>query len=315
MKIPKEVFFALAAIAVISGCNKDEHFSSGPLTTPAVENPLKQVFAQNVANATQHFSLNATAGGGIQGQDGVFIYFGTSAFRAQNGNIVSGNVDIELIEALTVGDMLWLNKQTLGNDNGQLRPLVSGGQFFINATQGGQQLSLVPGASYVNVPTPMFPDPNMAVFSGEVDADGDILWDPWNTNPILNAAGEDTSGYNFPNDSLGWINCDYFPANLPSTVVQVTCPSGNDHDNTFVWIVFPTENSMTRVQGGMNNVFSIAPGYQVPLGINITVVALSKINNNFASSFTNTVVTQDMNIPISLQPTTMAQFQIDAGAL
>ncbi|MBK7296366.1 MAG: hypothetical protein IPI91_06780 [Flavobacteriales bacterium] len=313
MKIPKEVFFVLAAIAVISSCKKDEHYGSGPTPTAPVENPLKQVFAQNLVNAMQQFTVNATTGGSIQGQDGVYMYFGPNAFRTQSGSLVAGSVDLELVEALTVGDMLWLNKQTLGNDNGQLRPLVSGGQFFISAEQGGQPLKLAPGASYVNVPTPSFADPNMAVFSGEVDEDGEIIWDPWNTNPILNAAGEDTSGYNFPNDSLGWINCDYFSPIAPSTDVQVTCPFGNDHENTFVWLVFTDQNSMTGVHGGADNVFSIGPVYDVPLGMNITVVALSKINGEYASSFTTTVVTQDLNVPISLQPTTLAQFGIDAG--
>ncbi len=316
MKITTNVIFALAAVSLMFSCKKDEPTAVVPTQTPAVENPLKQVFEQNLANATQQFTVNAAAGGYVQGQDGVNITFGPNAFRTQNGSMVSGSVNVELVEALTVGDMLWLNKQTLGDDNGQLRPLVSGGQFFISAEQGGQPLKLAPGASYVNVPTPSFADPSMAVFSGDVDEDGVIVWDPWNTNPLANGAGgQDSTGYNFPNDSLGWINCDYFPPTAPSTDVQVTCPSGYDHENTFVWLVFTDQNSMTGVFGGADNVFSVGPSYDVPLGMNITVVVLSKINGEYASSFTTAVVTQDLDVPISLQPTTLAQFGIDAGAL
>lgn len=316
MKITKYVPITIAAIALLSGCKKDENVAGVPIPTPQVENPLRQVFAQNLANATQQFTVNAITGGYIQGQDGVNVSFGPNAFRYPNGSVVTGSVNIELIEALNVGDMLLLNKQTLGDDNGQLRPLVSGGQFFISAEQGGQPLRLSQGGSYVYVPTPSFADPNMAVFSGKVDAEGEILWDPWNTDPLQNGGtGVDSVGYNFPNDSLGWLNCDYFMTASPLTNLQVTCPASSNHDNTFVWIVFPTENSVTGVLGGIGSVFSIAPNYQLPVGMNITIVALSKINDDYASSFTSVTITDNMNVPISMQPTTLAQFGIDAGAL
>ncbi len=53
----------------------------------------------------------------------------------------------------------------------------------------------------------------------------------------------------------------------------------------------------------------------MPIGLNITVVAVSDINGTYYSSFTNTMVIQGLNLPITLQPTTLAQFQAAALAL
>ncbi len=308
------MYSILAAILLVTACKKDDN-TPAPISNPSqpIVNPLRQVFAQNVTNATQQFTVNASSGGFVTGTDGVSASFAPNAFRMQNGSTVTGDVQITLVEALEVGDMLWLNKQTLGNDNGQMRPLVSGGQFFLNATQSGQQLRLAPGATFVNVPTTSFDDPNMAVFSGTVDGDGIATWDPWDNNPLQNVG--DSTGYNFPNDSLGWVNCDYFMGGSPLTGVQVTCPVGHTNDNTFVWIVFTAQNSMTGISVGSTNVFSTGSYYQLPVGMNVQVVALSKINDVYSSSFTSAVVTQGMNLSITLQPTSLLQFQLDAQAL
>ena len=249
----------------------------------------------------------------MQGQDGVYVGFAPNAFRYQNGNTVTGSVLVELVEALEVGDMLWLNKQTLGNDGGQLRPLVSGGQFYLSATQAGQQLDLAPGTTYVSVPANGTPDPTMQLFSGTVDSEGTIIWDPF-ADPDI--ADLDSSSYSFPNDSLGWVNCDVFMGQGGAqSSVQVTCPAGHSDANTFVWLVFPDANSMTQVWGGTSNLFTTGVYYQLPVGMNVTVVALSSINGQISSSFSNAVVTQDLNVSITFQPTTLAQFQVDAQGL
>jgi hypothetical protein len=314
MKATTALLTLCSSLVLITACKKDDaQATPGPAPAASVANPLIQVFAQHVTSATQQFTVSASTGGSVNGQDGTFIAFGANAFRHADGSMVSGSVQIELIEALGVGDMIWLNKQTLGNNNGQLRPLVSGGQFYLMASQNDVELKLAPGATQVYVPTNAFVDPNMAVFSGTEDADGVVVWDPWANNPI-NA--QDSSGYNFPNDSLGWVNCDYFMSpGAAQSVVQVTCPTGHDHDNTFVWLVFPAQNSMTGVMGGSSNAFSTGPYYQLPIGMNITVVALSNINGAYASSFTNSVVTANMDLDLTFQPTTLAQFQSDAAAL
>lgn len=304
----------VAATVLMASCKKDDPGSGGPAPVTPVTNALFAVFNDHVEDATQTFTLNAAAGGWIYGQDGVSIYFPANAFRTASGGAVTGDVQLELVEALTVGDMLWLNKQTLGNDNGQMRPLVSGGQYYLNATQGGQQLKLADNAGQVWVPAPNGVDPNMELFSGTVEDDGIIVWDPF--GPIGGNGGMDSTGYNFPNDSLGWVNCDYFMGNGGvQTSVQITCPAGYTDENTIVWLVFPDQNAMTGLYNSTNNVFSTGSYYSLPVGLTMTVVAIANTGGGYTSSFTSTVVSEGMDLSITFNPTTLAQFQTDVQGL
>lgn len=315
---------AWLASALLPACKKEA--TTGPYTPPVAQvNPLQQVFVNNLAQAVQYFSINTDNGPAyVHGAAGLSASFAQHAFRKADGTTATGTIDIALVEALKVGKMLWLNKQTVGLDNGQPKLLVSGGQFQLTASQGGEALALAPGMSYLFVPTNN-PDPNMSVFSGTPQADGTMLWNPWSANPIdttvqdtttQDSTGTGNSWYSFPNDSLGWINCDYFYNSPgPLTGLQVTCPAGYDNTNTYVWVVFPYLNSMTNLYSSSGSMFSSSGGYEMPEGINITVVALADVDGQYYSSFSNAVVSAGMNLNIAMQPTTLAQFQADAGAL
>lgn len=303
-----------------SACKKDEG-AAPPPPLPA-ENPLRQLFADHVEQATQHFTVNTDNGPAqITGAAGVHVAFAQHAFRKADGTVATGTVEVALVEALRVGDMLWLNKQTVGLENGVPKMLVSGGQFRLTAEQNGEPLVLAQGASFISVPT-VNPDPAMTVFSGMVQDDGTLLWDPWPINPIDSSAA-DSSGsggggfsYDFPNDSLGWINCDYFYSYPPPlTSLQVTCEPQYDHLNTLVWVIFPEINSMASLTNGEDNQFGTYPGYEVPVGMNITVVALAQVDGAYLSCFINTVATAGMNLPVTLVPTTLEEFQLEAGQL
>jgi hypothetical protein len=324
MKKTQMLFLVSAMAIVIAGCKKEE--TTGLPNTPVApgQHALFQVFEDNLTNATQHFTLNVDgAPGYVQGAHGFYGAFAINAFRHADGTAVTGNVDIDLVEAYTVGQMLLLNKQTMGLDGGQLKPLVSGGQFRLRAFQNGSALKLAPGGAYIGVPTNNVPDPNMSVFSGNVDDAGTITWSEWPANPIvaLDSVPADSTGgnyfyYNFPSDSLGWINCDYFSSSSqPLTGVQVTCPVDYDHSNTMVWIVFPDLNSMTNVWEGVDNVFATGSWYTIPVGLNITVVALAEVDGEYFSSFSNAVVSDNLNLNITMQPTTLAAFDQAVGGL
>jgi hypothetical protein len=324
MKSTGAVIIFLAALAAISGCQKDDASSAVPPPLPATAGPLHQLFADNLVAATQHFIVNVdAAGASVQGSKGVFATFGPHAFRHADGSMVTGPVDIDLVEALRVGDMLWLNKRTWADNGGLSGLLVSGGQFRLQAFQNGEALKLATGSTYMMVPTPTAPDPDMAVFSGAVDDLGTVTWTTWPDNPIVDTTLTDSVPggggfyYGFTSDSLNWINCDYFyGSSSPLTGIQVTCPPEYDHTHTMVWIVFPDLNSMMDVYGGTGNIFTTGSGYEMPIGLNITVVALSEVDDDtYHSSFTNAVVTEDLDLNITFQPTTLAQFQQDVEGL
>lgn len=307
MKSMKWMVAGCVAVAMVAvGCKK-ETSSGGP--APVTQNPLRQIFNDNVEDAKQTFTIQAATGGQVNGQDGVTAFFAPNAFMRQNGTVATGAVEVVLIEALDVADMVWLNKQTLGDDNGQLKPLISGGQYYMNATQNGEQLWLATGSTTVIVPAPNGADPNMGLFIGDVDADGDIVWDPF-TNPDLTI---DSSAFVIGEDTLDWVNCDYFMGGGNQTSVQVTCPAGRNDDNTFVWLVFPDQNAMTALHNTSGSVFGTTGYYTLPVGLNMIVVVLSQVNGAISSSFTTTTISANMNQTVQLSPTTLAQFQSDLG--
>jgi len=313
MRIERIILATMLSAALIVGCKKDDDQAATPdLPGVPATNAMLAIFQQHVEDATQVFTLNAASGGVVNGQEGVTMFFPPNAFRTLSGAAVTGTVQVELVEALTVGDMLWLNKRTVGNDNGQLRPLVSGGQYFLNATQGGQQLQLAENAGYVNVPAPNGVDPNMQLFSGDVDPNGIITWDPFGNAGGL---GQDSLSYSFPNDSLGWINCDYFMNQSPITGVQAVCPSDHNESNTLVWLVFPDMNSLTNMYSIDENIFGTGGSYQVPVGINVQIIALSNLDGTYSWATASTSVTAGMSVDLTFEPTTLADFEQYVGAL
>ncbi len=313
MQMVRIIFATALTAALVVGCAKEEDVPSTP-NVPGVPatNALLALFDQHVQAATQQFTLNAATGGIVSGADGVTFFFPPNAFRTAAGAAVTGSVQVDLVEAMTVGDMLWLNKRTVGNDNGQLRPLVSGGQYFLDVTQGGQQLRLAENAGFVNVPAPNGVDPNMQLFSGTVDGNGIITWDPFG-DP--NEFQGDTLGYSFPNGSLGWVNCDYFMSQSPLTGVQVNCPAGHNGSNTVVWLVFPVQNSLTGLSSSGTSTFSTGSTYQLPVGLPVQVVALSNVGGSYSWAILSTTITMGMTVDLTFEPTTLEEFQQFAGSL
>jgi hypothetical protein len=303
---------ALAVSLLFVTCKKDDDESGGPAPTPATVNPMRAIFHGHVADAMQTFTVNASTGGNVVGADGTTIVFPANAFRTQSGGMVTGTVQVELVEALNVGDMIWLNKQTLGNDNGQMKPLVSGGQYYLNVTQGGQQLQLADNAGQVYVPAPNGPDPNMQLFVGDMADDGTIVWDPFSSAALPQF---DSSNFVFGNDTLGWVNCDYFMGSGTQTTVNITCPAGHAEANTLLWLVFPDQNAMTALHASAGSSFGTGGYYTLPVGLNMKIVALSNAGGTYSSSITTTTVTAGMNPSITFSPTTLVQFEADLNGL
>lgn len=306
----------LACTLVFAACKKDDDVTGGFTPPTSSGNSLTALFQSNVANATENFSVDAVTGGQIQGSKGTVVSFTPNAFLDQSGNPVTGMVNIELVESPTIGDMLWLNKRTVGiNSSGQEQLLVSGGQIYLNATQNGIDLRLSSGGSLVSMVDPT-PDWNMELFSGTTDNEGTITWNPF--APNANALQPDTFGYNFPNDSLGWINCDYFNSwSGTLTDLTISVPSGYDGTNTIVWVAFPSINSITNVSyDNAAQAFVLSGGYQVPVGLDVVIVALRDAGSNmYESSFTPVTISAGMNQSLVFQSTTLTQFQIDCNGI
>ncbi len=310
----RNMLMAITALILAgTSCKKETTPVNPQDPTPQVN--IKNVFSSNRSAGMQYFTVNASQFNTITGANGTKIHINANSLRTTSGATVTGNVQVELLEALNMGDMLWYNAQTLGIDNGTPRILVSGGQYYLNITQGGQPLTFAPGGSWAEVPTNS-PDINMDLFFG-TDSSGNITWNPADTSGIF--IGQDSTGgsvYQFPNDSMGWINCDYFYNSGGSqTIVNAVVPARYDATNTTVWIVFPSINSVTGMYTFISPDTFSTSYYTLPVGINVTFVALHYDGTNYYSAFSTTNIVNGHSEVLNFNPTTLSQFQTDVNSL
>ena len=127
-------------VLVFASCKKHE-------TVPAPENPtqaveISQLQQEYVANHTQSFTVDANSIYTITGEKGTELYLDGTNFTDLNGNTLTGNVTIQLVEIYSPIDMVLMNKVTLGNNNGQNSLLSSGGEFKITVTQNGNPIRI-----------------------------------------------------------------------------------------------------------------------------------------------------------------------------
>jgi hypothetical protein len=126
----------------------------------------------------QTYNVNPQKGATIEGKEGTLIIIPSNAFVNENNEIVNDNAQFELVEALTLEDMVLYNLGT--TSNGKL--LESGGMLHINATCNNQQVKINPARPlYIEVPTNEVKK-DMMVFEGKTQEDGKLNWE--NLKPL-----------------------------------------------------------------------------------------------------------------------------------
>lgn len=303
-------FTSLCCIALV-GCYKGTGF--GPVEEG---DGLRTFFEDRLTNATQHFTLNAPTGGLVHGVKGVEFIFPPNAFETQSGAMVTGSVDIEVIEVLDIADMILLNITTVGEDNGTRRALQSGGSVYVSARQGNNEVFLGPLGMRIMVPAASL-DPAMDVFTANRTIGEDLLWTTADSATITPVAVDTSSGgmnygYQLQVDSMQWINCDYFPFSTDNTTITAITPNDVPNDSTRVWFVFPTLNAVTG--GSPNAPHTYAFGL-VPVGLPAVVVSLTRNGDDYRSAFTNFTTTPNGSVGLSFQPTTIQAFEAAVNAL
>lgn len=334
MKFSNAFLVAIAATALLLGCKKEDDDAPDGSPSLVVVNPLRQLFADNRANATQTFTVQAVQGGTLFAADGVVIDISPNAFRTSSGGLVSGPVSVQVLAALRPSDMVWLNMQTVALYGGQKRMLQSGGELRVRAEANGEQVTVAEGDVIIHFPAEAL-DPLMQRFVGAEDNDGDVVWQadgpldadtagifvvdsvggggwipgsyystPWPANEY------DTTWPNY-----GYVNCDHpCPPGGDSTDVTITVPPGfGGWAGSTVWIVLPELNCMVYME--VWNGDRISAGFPLRVGLEGTIVALSQVNGVYRSSFTPITITQNHEQAITLEPTTLAQYQLDLQGL
>ena len=236
------------------------------------------MFESGLQNTTQNFQFNAEDGNTtFTSSNGVNLTINGNCLL-KNGQPVTGQVSIEFIEIFKRSDMFLTNKLTMGLNSNQKQLLNSGGEFYINATQGGEQLTLT-CEMHIEVPTLLTGGTinQMNYFNGNLDSNGNIVWElapmleRWTTSLSSDANQE---AYNVLLTNFGWFNCDYFQdTGNGTTTITANVPQGYGNGNSLVLIATKnTPNSLGSIGG------------KYPIGLECHLIFVSEKNGSFLYS-------------------------------
>lgn len=237
-------------ILLLAGCAKDidvfipyetNHTGIGDITT----------FFNIVRTDSYLTTWNSNEAGLLISPKGTRFHIKAHSFQLPDGTVVSDSIDIEIKEIFSKGDMVKNQTPTIANG----RLLMSAGEFFIRATQGGQELTLVPDFSIkIQIPHTN-PINEMELFYGEeisgigvnwVEADGNPnTWANVQIAEWASSNGDVGLGYEMEVTQLNWINCDAF-VDVNTSLVE-TCielPDTYTNTNTVVYVVFSDLNGI-----------------------------------------------------------------------
>lgn len=257
-------------VLLFISCKKETQL---PIVVPSPSgSEIASFFQSNLENAKQTFTINADNSSTIIGSKGTKITFHPNSFVTAAGALVHGNIQIELVEIYSKKDMILFNKQTMGVTGNGLQSLVSGGEFNIVAKQNGQTLKLGNGMSYsISAPAPGGTVPEMGLFYGNIDENDQLTW----TRADSSFVEFDQNNYFASVDSLNWVNLDYFMDNsVPQTTVRVQLPTEYSTPNSSIFISVDGSNTIASIYNFESGVFTSAPYYQLPIGMNVHFIAI-----------------------------------------
>lgn len=254
--------------------------------------PTAQEFADLKQNAldsrTQEFSFNAEDGSTtFTSEKGVQITIQGSCLTL-NGNGVTGQVNIKYIELFDRGNMITTNKTTMGMmQNGDKALLISGGEFFVEATQNGQILQTTCTVQLI-IPSNLTggTDNAMTLWKGRIDANDNLTWDEEEDGAGAGHGGvfaEGGSYFAFLND-FGWSNVDRFYNDpRPKTTILVGVPEDYDNTNSAVYLSYDGENAGLANLDTFDNATKLFSEHygQVPIGLECHIIFISEDNGNY----------------------------------
>lgn len=288
MKTKNILTLTITALIILpfASCNKP-----GNKTITPVGPQLATLFQQTQVQS-QFFTVNAGSFSSITGTKGTKLFIYAGSLLHQNGSVVNGNVQIELKEIYSHGDMI-LSNATTTSDSFLLQ---SGGELYLAATQSGENLRIDrnnPISAFM--PTTSGTALNgMQRFTGNFISNNNIAAGQqlnWNVVPGDTAAipviqdtmqgGGFALNYGIVLDSFGWSNCDRFYDLTGGTDPMIQLPTGYDNTNTSVYMIFDAENGVATADVWNSPIYKFHLGSHTPIGLHVTIVAIAKVGSNY----------------------------------
>jgi hypothetical protein len=306
----------LIIICINSGCRKKEVINIIKPPVPVVpgdSSKIAEFFKTNMV-PSQFFTIGA-AGDIITGNQGTRITIGQGAFQDSVGNTVStGSISIELKEIYSKGDMISSGIFPVAYS----RPLVSGGEFYFVARQGGEDLTIKDtGLVNFRLPYNVTDTTPMSVFNSNLStlqSKSDTVY--WGS-ALRNVRTIDSSGikqYYFTIDRMYWINCDYFMNSaLPRTTVfaSITDTIFNER-NTMVFFALKNSRTAGRLYQYPNKDFRV---YNIPIDLDVTFIAIAERNGQYYMGYADAKIVNGHHQPLTVSKCTLADIKTKLSTL
>lgn len=303
----------LAAICLIAACSKKNDYNSAGFSTTS------SVF-KSLAPQSKFVTLNATTGGSFYGNSGSRYTFPPNAFRRATGALVTGNVTLEVKECVKRSDMIFSG--VLPISYGQ--PLVSGGESYVKATSGGEEVYIAEGKLYqVNIPKTNSSTTGFDVFLSDGNFDPKDTLGNANWQQVEDTASgaesfvmvlSDSISLNL--DSVGWANADRFmtiPADVSFTITVNAGGAAIPDEAIKAFALFDNYNGVWPL-GEIGSIRSNVITEQHTPATPCLFVVAAVINGDLWGGSLSATPATGSNYNITLQKMTTAQFKaiIDA---
>ena len=320
-----KTIYILIVCAALFSCtkeNSDEFFpypnnilNDTAWTTEAAAGAQVHIIPEIISFPARIDSFDATTGGAVIFNDGPTVTIPPASCNFQNGTVATGRVRIEVIALRTKGDFVRFARPTTSYH----RLLESGGAFYIRATKDGQELSLAQSKPVTIKYRYANPVNDMRVFYGEQNTaqgplgnNGGFTWIPAQDNSRVSPfEGRDSMnnpirGYELISQRFRWVNCDYFiDTTQPRTRINAVLPPSFTNKNTTVFAVFKDRNIVVQLTPEFASRSFFA--FNIPVGKNITLLSLSKIENDLFLSKIETPVAAGLTLQLKPELKTKAQ--------
>ncbi|WP_420575633.1 hypothetical protein [Ekhidna sp.] len=140
-----------------------------PLLAPS---PISQLL-DSLRPQTSYFLIDSQKDTLLADTSGLAIAINANTFVNSSGELVKGDIKLEVVQALTYGDMIGSGLQT--TSGGQI--LQTSGMIYINASSSGQPLAIKKGNSILVDLQESFPFRDAQIFMGTFDDQEKINWE------------------------------------------------------------------------------------------------------------------------------------------
>ena len=256
----------------------------------------------------QNFTIDATTGGSVAGNDGTVVTFPPNAFVDGNNNPVTGIVDVSIKEIFTPSQMILSNKPTNAiNFSSENTFLLSEGETEVEISQNGNEVAIASGINYqISVPSAGGLDNEMLPFAGTTSNEEGIVWNPTSDVGVAGNGMQYVSApasYIYDVFDTGWSNCDKFysyPGNKTTNYINLS--NSPNMAETVIFLVFEENNLPAVVK--FSTIY--ANGIQsyvdmLPEGLDVTYIAITLENNQQYLAMENITISDEEEITLSFE--------------